>query len=59
MAMTKQSKWVNRLKEPSTAAGVAAIAIAFGLPAEVAGSAVQVVAGVAGLLAVLLPERKQ
>lgn len=57
--MTKQNKWVNRLKEPSTAAGVAAIAIALGMPAEVAGSAVQVVAGLAGLLAVVLPERKQ
>ena len=52
---------VARLREPSTFAGLAALITLFGAPPDIAthalGSADQIVAGVAGLLAVLLPEK--
>lgn len=37
-------------------AGIAALAVVFGLPVETAGMVAQVVAGVAGTLAIVLPE---
>ena len=47
---------VNRFKEPSSQAGIAALAIAFGLPPTAANLGVQVVAGVCGLVAFFKPE---
>lgn len=49
---------VNRFREPSTYAGLAALAAVFGAPAGLMDSVGQVVVGVAGLLAVLLPEQR-
>ncbi len=48
---------LSRLREPSTMAGLSALAIVFGAPAGAVDSAAQIAAGVAGLLAVALPER--
>lgn len=45
-----------RLREPSTMAGIAALALLAGVPPGVPEAAMQGVAAVAGLLAVLLPE---
>lgn len=46
-----------RLREPSTMAGLSALLLVAGVPPGVPEAAVQGVAAVAGLLAVLLPER--
>lgn len=46
----------KRLKEPSTMAGLGALALLFGLPAGTVDLLAQVVGGVAGLAAILLPE---
>lgn len=54
--ITKANKVVTRLKEPSSMAGIAALAVVLGMPTDVVNAAVQVVVGVAGLLAVVLPE---
>lgn len=48
-----------RLREPSTMAGLSALLLVAGVPSGVPEAAVQGVAAVAGLLAVLLPERGQ
>ena len=45
-----------RLREPSTWAGIAAIGMIFGLPPGTIDLVGQVVGGVAGLAAVILPE---
>lgn len=47
----------KRLKEPSTWAGISAVGVLFGVPPGVMDLAVQVGLGVAGLLAVVLPEK--
>ena len=47
---------VNRLKEPSTYAGFAGIALAFGLSSEEWSAIANAVAGLAGLAAVFLIE---
>jgi hypothetical protein len=47
---------VNRLKEPSTYAGFAGIALAFGLSGEEWGTVSTAIAGLAGLVAMLLSE---
>lgn len=49
---------MTRLREPSTMAGISALCLLFGVPAGVPELVGQVVAGVAGLAAVLLPEAK-
>jgi hypothetical protein len=49
---------LNRLREPSTWAGFAALGALFGLPAETIGLVGQVVMGVGGLAAVVLAEKK-
>lgn len=59
MGMTKQNKVLARLREPSTWAGVAAIAALFGVPAEQVSTVAQAVAGVAGVVAMVLPEGKR
>lgn len=46
-----------RLREPSTMAGLSALALIFGVPAGVPDMLVQVGAGLAGLLAVFMPEK--
>jgi hypothetical protein len=47
---------INRLREPSTWAGVSIIAAMFGVPPGTVDLVGQVVAGAAGLIAILLPE---
>jgi len=49
---------INRLREPSTWAGVSIIAAMFGVPPGTVDLIGQVVAGVAGLAAIVLPEVK-
>ena len=48
----------NRLREPSSMAGMATLAILFGVPTGAAELIVQVVGGIAGLAAILLPEKR-
>jgi hypothetical protein len=50
--------FLSRAKEPSTFAGVSAIAIALGMSTPAADAVSTIVAGVSGLLAVVLGERK-
>lgn len=45
-----------RLREPSSLAGIAAIIAMFGVPPGVPELLAQIVAGVAGVAAVVLPE---
>lgn len=49
---------LNRLREPSTMAGIAVLVGLFGLPAGAPELITQVLAGLAGLAAILMPERK-
>lgn len=49
----------KRLREPSSMAGIAALAMIFGVPANTTELVVQVIGGVAGLAAIVLPERAQ
>lgn len=48
----------QRLREPSSMAGLAAIALIFGVPAGAAEGVVNIVAGLAALAAIALPENK-
>jgi hypothetical protein len=50
--------FLQRVREPSTWAGLAALGALFGLPAETIGLVGQVAMGAGGLAAVLLAERK-
>ena len=47
-----------RLKEPSTYAGLSGIALALGVSGELYNAAAGAIAGVAGLISVILAERK-
>lgn len=47
---------LNRFREPSTWAGIAALATIFGAPANTVQLVQQVVVGVAGLVAIVAPE---
>ena len=47
-----------RLREPSTLAGLGVLAALFGLPPDTIAMGSQVIAAVAGVAAVLLPEAK-
>lgn len=47
----------QRIKEPSTWAGIAALGVLFGLPAGTVEAMGQVVGGVAALAAIFLPEK--
>jgi len=51
---------LQRLKEPSTYAGLGILLSAFGIvvPAELLGYGVQIVTGAAGVAAILLAEKK-
>lgn len=57
MAMTKQNKVLARLREPSTMAGLGALALLVGLPPDTVNVVLQAVGGVLGVLAVILPEK--
>lgn len=48
---------LSRLKEPSTFAGLSSIALALGVSGELYNAAAGAIAGVAGLVAVLLAEK--
>lgn len=48
----------KRAKEPSTMAGIAALAMAVGIPLGVTESVLTLIAGAAGLAAVVMPEKK-
>jgi len=48
---------INRVREPSTWAGVAALGLIFGLPPGAVELLGQVVGGIAGLAAIFLPEK--
>lgn len=49
---------LERLRQPSSMAGIAALALLFGVPPGVPELVGQVVAGLAGLAAVVIPEGK-
>ncbi len=49
---------VDRLREPSTWAGIAALAAMFGVNIEVANAVVQAIVGIAGIAAIVLKEGK-
>lgn len=49
---------VNRLREPSTMAGLSVLAVLFGAPAGTVDIVVQAVASVAAAAAVLMPDQK-
>lgn len=49
-------KFLKRLKEPSTLAGLSALALLFGLPPGTVDAIAQIVGGAAALAAVFLPE---
>jgi hypothetical protein len=48
---------LNRLKEPSTYAGLSGLALAFGISSDLYTAASSAIAAVAGLVAVVLVER--
>jgi hypothetical protein len=50
-------KLLQRLKEPSTMAGLSALALLFGLPPGVIDSVAQIIGGAAALAAVVLKEK--
>lgn len=47
---------LSRFREPSTWAGIAALGVVFGLPPGTVELFGQIIGGVAGLAAILLPE---
>lgn len=49
----------ERLRQPSTWAGISALGLVFGLPPGTIELVGQVVAGVAGIAAIVLGEQKQ
>lgn len=51
-------KIVNRLKEPSSWAGIASLIVLFGVPANTVQVVVQAVGAVAAAAAVLMPEKE-
>lgn len=48
----------NRLREPSTMAGLSMLCVLFGAPAGAVDVVLQAIAGVAAAAAVLLPDQK-
>lgn len=49
---------LSRLREPSTAAGLAVLVSLFGVPAGMGEAVAQLIAAVAAIAAVALPERR-
>lgn len=56
--MQKLASFLNRLREPSTMAGISVLLMMFGVPAGVPELVVNSAAGLAGAAAILLPEVK-
>lgn len=56
--MAKAIRILQRIKEPSTWAGLSALGLIFGLPVGTLDAAGQVLGGVAALAAIFLPEVK-
>jgi hypothetical protein len=54
----KALQLIHRLREPSTWAGVAALGLIFGLPPGTIELVGQIVGGIAGLAAIVLPESR-
>ncbi len=52
----KAIRILQRLREPSTWAGIAALGLVFGLPPGTVELVGQIIGGAAGLAAILLPE---
>lgn len=52
----KALKLLKRLREPSTWAGISALGLIFGLPPGTIDLVGQIVGGVAGLAAIIMPE---
>lgn len=48
---------LERLKEPSTYAGLSGIALAFGISTDLYNAVAALVAGIAGLVSIVLAER--
>jgi len=48
---------LERLKEPSTYAGLSGIALAFGVSTDLYNAVAALVAGIAGLVSIVLAER--
>lgn len=48
----------KRITEPSSLAGLSALALALGVPVGMADGLVKIIAGVTAVAAVLIPERK-
>ncbi|WP_265942481.1 hypothetical protein [Dechloromonas sp. A34] len=57
MGITKDNKVLQRLREPSTMAGLGALALLFGLPPDTINVVLQAVGAILGVLAVVLPEK--
>lgn len=51
-------KILRRLREPSTMAGLSALALLFGLPPGTVDAIAQIVGGVAAVAAIVVPETK-
>lgn len=51
-------KILRRLREPSTMAGLSALALLFGLPPGTVDAITQIVGGVAAVAAIVVPETK-
>lgn len=49
---------LTRLREPSTWAGISALGLIFGLPPGTIELVGQIIGGVAGLAAIVIPEQK-
>lgn len=50
-------KALQRLREPSTWAGIAALGLVFGLPPGTVELVGQIIGGIAGLAAIFMPEK--
>lgn len=55
--MNSGKKILERLREPSTWAGLSVLGVVFGLPPGTIELAGQVIGGIAGIAAILLPEK--
>lgn len=58
MKLEKLGAIARRLREPSTAAGLAVLGALFGIPAGLPEAVAQAVTAVAALAAIVLPEGK-
>lgn len=54
--MNKFTYFLRRLREPSTLAGLSALGMLAGLPPGTLDMSLQILAGVAGLAAVVIPD---